>query len=270
LAETANLHNSLWRQGTVLPRKLLPPGTLPNDLNPAARLVIVSHDCDLVHPSYEGEPYVEFFVAHPVDKSDGRKRRGKNPRRMQFIAANNGVEQIYEINVHDKFRVSRRFLEGDTPDTSCTISRHEVTTIGRWAAKRYSRPGFPSEFDRRLNTIGKDKFERAMQKYGDDVSGIFIAFLSPSGELPETEPYAVSVRVVAPREALADDKREQVLVKLIAQLQSLFSQCTGIQLEDMTLDTEADFSLEDWKRSMLWDYEYISGEESTHTYLSGS
>jgi len=267
LPETANLHNSLWRQGAVLPRELLPPGTLPGDLDAEAKLVIVSHDCDIVHASYEGEPYVEFFVAYPVDKSDGRKRRGKNPRRLQFIAACNGTELIYEINVHDKFRVSRRLLEGNAPDTSCHISKYEITTIGRWAGKRYSRPAFPSEFDRRLNSIGKDKFERAMQKYGDDVSGIFIAFLSSSGELPEIEPYLVSVRVVAPREALADDKREQVLLKLVTQLQSLLAQCAGIQVEDMRLDSEAEFTLEDKRNSTLWDYEFISDEESSHAHL---
>lgn len=270
MAGISNLHNSLWRQGTILARELLAPGILPSDLDPAAKLVIVSHDCDIVHPSYEGEPYVEFFVARPADKSDSRKRRGKNPRRLQFLATNSGAERLYEINVHEKYRVSRKFLEGGAPDIACTISKSEAAIIARWAGKRYNRPSFPSEFDRRLNAMGKEKFARAMEKYGADVSGIFISFLSQSGGLTEGEPYSIIVRVVAPRAACEDDGRERVLLKFVAELQILFGGCSGIHVEDLRLDSEADFTLEDWKHSTLWDYEFISNADSQHAYLAGS
>lgn len=266
---TSNLHNSLWRQGTILPRELVQPGTLPSDLDPAAKLVIISHDCDIVHPSYDGEPYVEFFVAHPAAKSDNRKRKGKNPRRLQFRAVNNGLEQLYEINVHDKYRISRRLLEGNTPDSLCTIAKSESDMIARWAGKRYSRPAFPSEFDRCLSAMGKEKFERAIAKYGDDISGIFISFLSSTGELPTTEPYSIIVRVVAPLEALQDDSREQALVRFAAELNVLFAGCTGVQVEELKLESEAEFTLEDFKHSIVWDYEFISDEETEHSYLAG-
>jgi len=270
LSGKSNLHNSLWRQGSILPRDLVDPGVLPTDLDPAAKLVIVSHSCDIVHPSYEGEPYVEFFIARPALKAESLKRRGKNPRRLQFLMGDDGTDYVYEISVHDKFRVSRQVLEGKEPDTSRVVPKDDVATIARWAAKRYNRPAFPTEFDRRLSMVGKDKFERAIRRYGDDVSGIFIAFLSSTGELKDTEAYQISVRIVAPQEALANDEREQALLRLKTELENLFGNCAGIQVEGLRLDSETAFSLEDLKNSTVWDYEFVSEEDSEHTYLAGS
>ena len=270
MAGTSNLHNSLWRQGVVLPRESLVTGTLPSDLDPAAKLVIVSHDCDIVHPSYEGEPYVEFFVAHPVSKSESLKRKGKNPRRLQFLATVNGSPPWYEINVHEKFRASRELLEGKAPDTSCEIPKAVVRDIARWAGKRYNRPSFPTEFDRRISAVGKKKFELTIQKYGDDVSWIFIAFLSATGELPKNEPYHIILRIVAPQEALSDEPRTELLSRLVGELWELFGRCDGIDVEEIKLDGEADFTLEDYRNSTIWDYEFISEDESGHPYLAGS
>lgn len=270
MAGISNLYNSLWRQGTVLDRNLVDPAILPSDLDPGAKMVVISHDCDIVHRSYEGEPYVEFFVARPVLKSDSLKRKGKNPRRLQFLAVNAGIDQLYEINVHEKYRASRKILEGSTPDACCVLSTRETATIARWAGKRYSRPAFPSEFDRRLAAVGREKFEKAMQKYGTEVSGIFITFLSRNGELPEAEPYSIIVRVVAPRAACEDDEREQVLLKFVSELRILFENCPGINVTELGLESEAAFTLEDWSHSTVWDYEFVSDTESDHTYLAGS
>ena len=45
----------------------------------------------------------------------------------------------------------------------------------------------------------------------------------------------------------------------------------GIEIEELKLDSEAEFSLEDFKSSKVWDYEYLSiSEEDDHTYLAGS
>jgi hypothetical protein len=160
-------------------------------------------------------------------------------------------------------------LEGKTPDPLCTIAKSESAIIARWAGKRYSRPAFPSEFDRRLSAMGKEKFERAIAKFGDDISGIFISFLSSTGELPTTEPYSIVVRVVATREALEDDSREQALLRFAAELNVLFAGCAGIQVEELKVQSEAEFTLEDFKHSMVCDYEFVSHEEAEHTYLAG-
>jgi hypothetical protein len=102
------------------------------------------------------------------------------------------------------------------------------------------------------------------------VSGIFIAFLSSAGEPPETEAYQISVRIVAPQQALASDQREQVLLRLKAELEDLFGGCAGIQVEALKLDSETEFTLEDLKSRTVWNYELVSEEDSEHIYLAGS
>jgi len=269
LSATSTLHNSLWRQGAILPRELLNPGVIPSDLDPHAKLILLSHSCDIVQGSYELEPYVEFFVARPASKLDGAKTKGKNPRCLQFHLVVNGEEKLYEISVHEKYRDQRSILEQGSPEALCCLSQRDIRIMGRWAGKRYYRPAFPTAFNNRLSESAKKKFRKAIEQYGAEVSGVFIFFES-DGELAENEPYRVIVRVVTPRSILEDDREEQTLLTLVAKMQEAFAICPGIEVEELTLKSDAEFSLEDWNSSKIWDYEYLSiSEEDEHTYLAG-
>jgi hypothetical protein len=270
LSATSTLHNSLWRQGAILPRELLTPGVILSDLDPHAKLILLSHDCDIVQSSYDLEPYVEFFVARPASKLDGTKTKGKNPRCLQLHLVVNGEEKLYEISVHEKYRDKRTILEQGTPEASCRLSQRDIQTMGRWAGKRYHRPALPTAFNNRLSDSAKRKFRKAIEQCGAEVSGIFIFFESER-ELPDNEPYRIIVRIVAPRAIVQDDREEQTLLRLVAKLQEAFAICPGIEIEELKLDSEAEFSLEDFKSSKVWDYEYLSiSEEDDHTYLAGS
>jgi hypothetical protein len=205
LSATSALHNSPWRQGAILPRELLNPGVIPSDLDPHAKLILLSHSCDIVQGSYELEPYVEFFVARPASKPDGSKTKGKNPRCLQLHLVVRGEKELHEISVHEKYRDQRNILEHGEPDTSCSILQGDIRIVGLWAGKRYSRPAFPTAFNNRVSHSSK-KIKRALQQYGAKVTGIFILFEPPEDferELPDTEPYRIFVRVRRP----ADDPR---------------------------------------------------------------
>lgn len=270
MADTSTLHNSYWRQGSVLPRELLSPGVIPSNLDPLARLILISHDCDIVHSSYELEPYVEFLVARPAAERDGSKSNGKNPRSLQLCLDVNGTEQLYEISIHEKYRDDRNVLERGEPDSAYRLSTSNIQRMGLWAGKRYNRPAFPSAFNQRIPPKLKKKFKRALEQYGDQVSGIFI-FLAPNTELSEAETYRIIVRIVAPRAAFENDNDEQTLFKLADEMQRTFASCAGIEVEELKLDSEAAFTLEDWKVSKLWDYEFLSDpEEDHHSYLGGA
>lgn len=270
MSATSTLHNSLWRQGAILPRELLNPSTIPDDLDPNAKLILVSHDCDIVQRSYDLEPYVEFLVARPATKPDGAKTKGKNPRCLQLPLVLNGEERLYEVSIHEKYRDQRSILERGNPDASCRLSQRDIRTIGRWVGKRYSRPAFPTTFNSRVSG-GFKKFRKALEQYGAEVSGIFI-YLESDRELPETEPYRIIVRIVAPRAILEDDREEQTLLKLVAALQAAFGGCPGIEMiEGIKLDSDAEFSLQDWNNTKVWDLEFLStSEDDNHTYLAGS
>ena len=115
---------SEWRQGAVLPQELLQGGNLPASVTLDAKLVVLSHDCDIVNDSYIAEPFVEFFVARPRsnDARDGRMFNGKSPRRLQLIAAQKEGNCLYEIDVYERHRVDRRLLEADARDATIRIS----------------------------------------------------------------------------------------------------------------------------------------------------
>jgi hypothetical protein len=44
-------------------------------------------------------------------------------------------------------------------------------------------------------------------------------------------------------------------------LEKYLSQCAGVEVAEVKLDTEAEFTLQDLKESRLWDYEFLSAPE---------
>lgn len=268
--EKSTLHETLWRQGSVIPRELVEPGILPEALDKDAKLIIVTHDCDVVNGRYDIEPYIEFFIARPTLAKDSRTSNGKNPRVLQFPASVDMQPVRFQVSVHEKHRMSRQQLERGGPDLSVEIDPKDIRMLARWTGKRYDRPAFPTAFNDRLAKV-RDKIGGLMEKKGRDITGVFVAFLEEKepGELANDEVYRIHVRVVAPRDAFDNGVREQDLLKVAAELTKLLGNCSGIDLiETVELRSEAEFTLEDWRSSKLWDYEYVSdANEYEHTYL---
>lgn len=260
-----SLLESEWRQGTVLPHNLLPDGALPLSVASDTKLVIVSHDCDLVNSSYDVEPYLEFFVARPRtgDDKDGGLFNGKNPRRLQFFAEEEGESRLYEINVHEKYRADRKILERGKRDTAIKISESDVRLIANWGARRYNRPSLPTAFVDRVSGQRK-KIGKKLEKDGEDITCLYLA-LNSFEELPADKPYQIILRVVVPDDFLEDDTREKRANSVVSELQKLLAQCDGIELEDAKLVAESEITLYDLRRHFIrWDTDYLSpGEEQT-------
>ena len=255
----SKLHESAWRQGSVIPRELIPENSLPPNLAQDDKLIIVSHDCDVVQPSYETEPYVEFVIARarkPAEE-EGNFLRGKNPRSLQVWAAVAGTKQLFQISIHDRYSMPRDRLESGPPDSNCTFSKSDIGIIARWIAKRYTRSGFPNAFNQRIVTIGK-KLGKTLSANGKDITGIFITFYGSDLELPSNESYQIAIRIVIPAEAAADQQREFQAIRATTEIQALLAQCKGIELIDIRVDGEDEFTLEDLNLSRAWDFDYLS------------
>ncbi len=166
-----SFQDSKWRQGAVIPPVLVPNGVLPPGLAEGAKLIIITHDCDIVQPSLEAEPYVEFLIAKPMreDQKNGVLFRGRNVRRLQFVLKEGGASKLYEISAHDRFRIDRKELENQEPDTSTTLNLQTIGTIASWYAKRYKRSSFPTAFNSRIPDRTWKKIKKVLQKDGDDV-----------------------------------------------------------------------------------------------------
>jgi hypothetical protein len=257
----ASLLESEWRQGAVLPHNLLPVGTLPVSVTSDTKLVVISHDCDLVNSSYEVEPFFEIFVARPKasDARDGRVFKGKNPRRLQFVALQNGESRLYEIDVHEKYRVDRRLLEAGTRDTTIRIGESDVLMIAKWAARRYHRPSLPTAFMDRIAPI-RTKLGKKLERDGEDIVNVYAA-LNTLDELPGAEPYRIILRVVITADVCEDDAREQRANGVVSEIQKLLALCKGISLEDARLVTESEITLDEARHMNRWDFDYLSPEE---------
>ena len=252
------LLKSEWRQGTVVPHDLLPDGTLPIPTTTGGKLIVLSHDCDLVNESYEAEPYVELLVAVPKDARDrnGVLFNGKNPRKLQFLAQEKGEERLYEIDIHGKFRADRRILEKGSKDASIIIPDRDVVTIAKWASRRYSRPSFPTAFMDRINPV-KDKILKKMKRDGEDARYVLLAFNTVE-ELSDDKTYRLILWIAVDPEVCESDVQEQRAIGVVAELRKLLAQCKGIEIEDADLRKTSDVSLLDFQKLIRWDFDYLS------------
>jgi hypothetical protein len=259
LAKAAILIPPEWRQGSVVPRELLSPDHLPSDLPVDAKLIAISHDCDIASPSLDSEPWLEILVARPVGAVDGSLTFGKNPRKMHLSLGEDATKRHYELDIHEKFRTGRMCLIDGHPDASLRLDRLVVQRIARWVGKRYSRPSFPNAFDRRIPELIRKKIKKLLARDGADIRGIFLALTDD--ELEQNQPYLVVLRLVIDAEAAEDDERERLTLSVLAELQDLMNQCEGVAVFDAELKTVDEFSLVDYLATKAWDYEYLSSEQ---------
>jgi hypothetical protein len=242
----------------VVPHDLVPDGILPTSVTTDGKLIVLSHDCDLVNESYEAEPYVEFLVAIPKETKDrnGVLFNGKNPRKLQFLAQVNGEERLYEIDIHAKYRVERRILEKGSKDTSIIIRERDVMIIAKWASRRYSRPSVPSAFMDRISPV-KDKIFKKMKRDGEHIGHVLLAFNTVE-ELADDKPYRVILWVAVDPEVCESDAQEQRAIGVVTELRKLFTQCKGIEIEDADLRKTSEITVFDWQRLVRLDFDYLS------------
>lgn len=191
---------------------------------------------------------------------DGRLFNSKNPRRLQFEAEELGKPRLYEINIHEKYRVDRQVLEGRSPDTTITIKANDVRTAATWAGRRYYRPSFPTAFVNRLTKELKNKLPKKMQKDGEDVESVLVGAESWE-ELDASTPYKIVLRVLMGPEACEDERRETRGLSVVSEMRALLAKCDGIEVEDADLVNTADMTLREYLRLRRWDFDFLTPEQ---------
>lgn len=235
---------------------------MPSPIGADTKLLIISHDCDLVNHSYVLEPFVEFLVIRPQAAAarDGLLFNGKNPRKLQFEAEELGKPRLYEINIHEKYRADRRVLEDGSPDTTIKVKATDVRMIARWASRRYDRPSFPTAFVNRLTKELKNKLPKKMQKDGEDVVSVLVGAESWE-ELDPRTPYKIVLRVLMNPEACEDERRETRGLSVVSEMRALLAKCDGIEVEDADLANTAEMTLKEHQHLRRWDFDFLTPEE---------
>jgi hypothetical protein len=202
---------------------------------------------------------VEIVAAQPAPRRDGRYTHGKNPRKFNFEAIENNERHAFEIDIHSKFRSARQILERGSPDTSVRLEASTIREMASWVAKRYSRPAFPTAFNERITPRIKQRLEGLLELNGIDVKHIFIA-LNTFEELASEQAYEAQLRLVLFSDVRGNEASETRATLLVAKLQEILNQCSGITVYDAIWETEAEFTLEDLNHTTPWDFEYLSGD----------
>lgn len=251
-----------WRQGTSIPTDL--PGlqtealALCRPLDPGDLLIIVSQDCDLVHDSFEEEPYVEVIVVRQIPQTayDPQRMDGKNPRRLQFESTISGHTFLYEAWAAERRFIDRRVLCAGWKEY-ISVEERTLKVMRKWLARRYNRTALPSAFNGRVNAAQR-KITDKLKSKGKLISAVLLG-INTLDELPDDKPYEVTLHfLMRDTDYAAVEKRKEVLSALDATRTALV-QCKGVNVDTAEILVEEDLRVSDIRRLIPWDYaEYLS------------
>lgn len=256
-----------WRQGSIIPdtlfENLKSQNYFPKDFDNSSNaiLIVVSQDCDVCNDSYEKEPWVEILLAIEVEDKKSQLFHGNHPREIQFEISDHGSNKVFQSSIHNKFRIRRGELSQHSPHVNKWVHEDTVRDIKHWIAKRYTRQGFPNEFEARVSRSKAKLTSKVFAK--PQKGGLFTAiFLSTSHEeLPETENYNILLFLTMTLEDYnIQDKKEEV-EKIGAHIAEVLNSCEGIEVEDFEVRSEADLSLNELKQMKRWDFDALSFAE---------
>ena len=112
--------NRGWRQGAILGPELasLASKHAPEsvDMSGTDLLILTSHDCDIVNPNIEKEPFVEVLKANVALGRQANKQylSGRNPRILQFVIQRNGKRVLLSFAAYNRWAVPRNLLMSDS------------------------------------------------------------------------------------------------------------------------------------------------------------
>ncbi len=247
-----------WRQGSLLQPVDLP---LPRKVQPhfeilqGAYFYVLTHDCDLVQPDFGKEPSVEVLVISPIEKIDGNFAHGRHPRTIDFqIGAD-----AFRANCHTRHTFQRSILAGIRPVNELTVEDYTRDVISEWISKRYIRPAFPDEFNRRLHGRGK-AIQKFLKDHGSRFWQILISCNPSREELPANEKYDLLIWLVEDPN-LKESVDEEPSSSLAKEFGKIIEGCPGIQLNDCRMVTEEDVTLGHTRIFSAWDFDYLSHRE---------
>ncbi|MCL6536999.1 MAG: hypothetical protein K6T28_00140 [Acidothermus sp.] len=236
------------------------------------RVVVITHDCDLLHPS---ELSVEVIIAELVikdPKPDPQLSYAKNPRRLHLAYENpNGVPLILELRHCDRRSVPKAaFDQHAVKDNSLVLPAEGKRVLKQWLAARYGRPSFPNAFEQRLRKrSGRRTVEQHIAKILEPDAKYLVGLFFDLGEqrhveAPDGEPYALSVSVVYDATEGGIEAREAA-ERVAVRLRDLFDNAYGepdvameIALDACEAVADLELTLADLRRVDQWRLEHVS------------
>lgn len=256
---TSAIRSHQWRQGSVLPRAMLPSVQeyAPRVLTEDDCCIVISQSCDVVHHDLDAEPKVELVLARSLrSPANGTFTHAKNARRLHFFVEQDRTAISYEALARERFLVPRQLLGHHPPDSTRRIAKTELRTLLSWIWSRYGRQAFPDNFNERIAHVVERKIKPILKAL-PKLKTLYVS-LSSWEELPAGEDYKIflvgTLQVEDFGDAQARNTAELGILKIAATLRS----CTGIQVPDAQVLSEAEMTLDHVRKLERWNFDSIS------------
>jgi hypothetical protein len=267
--DAATIQNLGWRQGSVFTlqastpivvanreRIFLPEFTIPDD----ARLIVVSHDCDVVHAGPH-EPRIEVCPAVRLNEGlNGNYTGTRNPRRLHLELETEGRPIGYELRAPTRFHLPREILQNSAPDQNTRISAKHHPYFRHWLAKRVRRTALPTEFDRRVPDTVRSAMLRLLRPLADSIDSILIALDPQDQELGPEQKYIVQIVALMEEPDFANEHRREAVEAAMQKLQNLLDHCAGLVLDACVCQSMSEMTVDVFRDFSIWDYDELSLE----------
>lgn len=266
--DAAAIQNLGWRQGSVFTldasrpivlahrnRIAVPEFTIPDD----ARLILVSHDCDIVHEGLH-EPRVEVCPAVAVDVLSGNYSGTRNPRCIHITIEVDGIHRAHELRAPTRFFLPRETLQDSAPDAAARLTPDHHRHFCHWLAKRVRRTALPTEFDRRVPKKTRSAIRKLLHPLADDIHSLLIAINPNDQELVPEEDYAVQIVALMENDDYLNQQTRETVEGAMKGLEALLDKCEGIELDACVCQSTGVITLDEYVAFSPWDYDDLSLE----------
>jgi hypothetical protein len=265
--DAALIQRNGWRQGSVftltvsrpivlghMDRITVPDFVIGDD----ARLLLTSHDCDVVHPGIH-EPRIEVCPAVALNgRLSGNFTGTRNPRRLHIELEINGVARPYELRAPTRFDIDREVLEAAQPDPQARITPRHRDHFLHWLAKRFRRIALPTAFDGRISADTRRALRTIIDPLTDSVDTVLIALNPDDQELEPDTPYVIQIVALMSENDFTDGERRGPVEEALGQIQQLIDRCPGIELEVCVAESAGRMTIDVFREFAIWDYDDLS------------
>ncbi len=143
------------------------------------------------------------------------------------------------------------------------LEEHVLWRLSNFFARRYARPSFSEEFDRRFRPVAKRLIGIA-EKYPNDVAEIALE-IEPASDLASDESYEVTVYFMLTTDCAnqADGKKLGETRKRIAsEIRQACKGSEGIRFGTPNVTSEGEITLEEWGRALPLDLDSVYSRAS--------
>jgi hypothetical protein len=185
---------------------------------------------------------------------------GRNPRILDLRvrgSVSSGV--VVSMRAHARSLVAKIQLADRLPSSSLSLEREAISLLARWLARRYTRPAWPDEFNRRLDQQRKRLDALFKSQSSKGITGIWIALDPLDDELTQAAPYRMVIWLTVREEDRMNVTASRVALAFEQKLAATLKDCPGLVLATpIEIRSEADFTLADQRLFRRLDRDYRS------------